>query len=127
MDTLVEGCNEETLIWDASLLQSSSVLVARPAAPVLLASPLVANSVTCGDSAAGLHCDHFGRDGHVDAFSYRKKKDQKAPVCRSSHGTGSSSSVGSKRSFAGSKTQGLLMLLHRLAASMSLGAVGSVT
>jgi hypothetical protein len=55
-----------------------SVLVARSsgahlAAPVPPASPLVAPSAAHGASI-GLHCDHCGRDGHVDAFCYRKKK-----------------------------------------------------
>jgi hypothetical protein len=55
--------NEETRIRDASLLRVSSVLAARSsvaclAAPVQLASPLVAQSATHGDST-GLHCDHY--------------------------------------------------------------------
>jgi hypothetical protein len=60
----------------------------------------------------------------VDAFCYKKKK---ARACRSSQGTGGSSSGGSERSSAGSETQEFLMLLHRLAISMLSGVVGSMT
>jgi hypothetical protein len=82
MDALVEVRNEETHLQDVGLLWVSSVLaahssVARPAAPVPPASPLVATSAACGASTA-LHCDHCGRDGHVEAFCYMKKKAHKA-------------------------------------------------
>jgi hypothetical protein len=63
----------------------------------------------------------------VEAFCYRKKKSQKAQACRSSQGIGGSSSRGFERSFAGSETQELLMLLCRLAASTSSGVIGYVT
>jgi hypothetical protein len=63
----------------------------------------------------------------VEAFFYRKKKAQKAHDRHSSQGTGDTSSRGSERSSVGSETQGILMLLHRLAASTSVGVVGSVT
>jgi hypothetical protein len=115
---------------DAGLLQVSSVLaarssIARPAALVPPASHLVAPSAARGAST-GLHCDHCGRDGHVEAFCYRKKNTHKAQARRSSQGTGGSSSGGSERNSTGSETQELLMLLRRLATSMSSGAVGSV-
>jgi hypothetical protein len=45
--------------------------VTRPATTVSLVSPPVAPSVAAGAST-GLHCDHCGRDGHVEAFCYRK-------------------------------------------------------
>jgi hypothetical protein len=66
----------------------SSVLAARssvthPAAFVPPASPPVALSTACGVST-GLHCDHCGRDGHVETFCYMKKKAQKAQARRSS-------------------------------------------
>jgi hypothetical protein len=77
---------------------------------VPLASPPVVPPTARGESG-GLHCAHCGRDGHVETFCYRKKK---AQAHRSSQGTGSG---GSERSFAGSETQEILMLLHRLAAS----------
>jgi hypothetical protein len=123
MDALAEIHNEETHLHDASLLQSSTILAARslvglssttrPAAPVPLASPPVVPPTAHGESV-GLHC---GRDGHVEAFYYKKKKAQKAQAqarC-SSQGT------------TGSETQEILMLLHRLAACTLPGAVGSVT
>jgi hypothetical protein len=78
MDVHAEVHNEETCLQDASLLQVSSVLVvrssvARPAAPVPPASPPVALSAARGASTS-LHCDHCGRDGHVEAFATRKRK-----------------------------------------------------
>jgi hypothetical protein len=86
MDALAEVCNEEIRLCDASLLQSAIVLVARtsadhssstrPAAPVPLVSPPVVPPAARGESG-GLHCDHHGRDGYVEAFCYRKKKAQK--------------------------------------------------
>jgi hypothetical protein len=60
----------------------------------------------------------------VETFCYRKKK---AQTRRSSQGTGGTGSGGSERSFAGSETQEILMLLRRLAASTSTGVVGTVT
>jgi hypothetical protein len=93
MDDLAEVYSEEIFLLDASLLQSATVLVAcstvghslsaRPTAPVPLASPPVVPLATRGESG-GLHCDHCGRDGHVEAFCYRKKKAQKAQARRSS-------------------------------------------
>jgi hypothetical protein len=135
MDALTEVCNEFRLC-DAGLLQSATVLAARssasrsssarPAAPVPLASPPVVPPTTRGESV-GLHCDHYGRDGHVEAFCYRKKKAQKAQAHRSSQGTGATSFGGSERSSAGSETQEILILLRHLVVSTSLGVVGSVT
>jgi hypothetical protein len=90
---------------------------------VSLASPPVVPLTARGESG-GLHCAHCGRDGHVEAFYYRKKK---AQAHRSSQGTGGTGSGGSERSFAGSETQEILMLLHRLVASTSPGAAGTVT
>jgi hypothetical protein len=90
---------------------------------VPLASPSVVPPAAHGESG-GLHCDHCDRDGHVEAFCYRKKK---AQTHRSSQGTGGTGSGGSERNSAGSETQEILMLLRRLAASTSIGAVGTVT
>jgi hypothetical protein len=78
MDALVEVCNEETHLLDAGLLQSSFILVAcssvaRPTTLVPLASASVAPSTARGESV-GLHCDHCGRNEHVEVFCYRKKK-----------------------------------------------------
>jgi hypothetical protein len=82
MDALAEVHNEEIHLHDAGLLQSSSVLaapssVAHPTAPVPLASPLLSLPIARAKSD-GLHCDHCGQDGHVEAFLYRKRKAQKA-------------------------------------------------
>jgi hypothetical protein len=57
----------------------------------------------------------------------RKKKGQKAESHRSSQRTGGTCSRGFERSSASSETQEILMLLHRLAASTSPGAAGTVT
>jgi hypothetical protein len=133
MDALVEVRNEEVRLRDAGLLQSATVLAARssasrsssahPTASVPLASPPVVPHVARGESG-GLHCAHCGRDGHVEAFCYRKKK---AQARRSSQGISGTGFGGSERSSAGSKTQEILMLLRCLAASTSTGAVGTVT
>jgi hypothetical protein len=126
MDALAEVRTEETCLRDAGVLQSSTVLVvrslasrsstvlaarslashsssARPAAPVPLASPPVVLSAAHGESV-GLHCDHCGRDGHVEAFCYRKKKAQKAQTRCSSHDTSGTGYGGSERSYARSET-----------------------
>jgi hypothetical protein len=87
MDALAEVHNEETHLQDAGLLRSSVLAacssVARLVAPMPLASASVASPVAHGESDC-LHCDHCGRDGHVEAFFYRKKKAQKTQACRSS-------------------------------------------
>jgi hypothetical protein len=93
-------------------------LSTRPAALVPLTSPPVVPPTAHGDSV-GLHRDHCGRGGHVEAFCYRKKKAQKAQAHRSTQDTGGTGSGGSERSSASSETQKILMLLHRLAASTS--------
>jgi hypothetical protein len=86
MDALAEVRNEEIRLRDAGLLQSTTVLSARSSADhssssrpasVPLASPPVVPPAAHGESV-GLHYDHCGRDGHVEAFCYRKKKAQKA-------------------------------------------------
>jgi hypothetical protein len=136
MDALAEVRNEEVHICDAGLLQSATVLAAhssasrsssvRSTASVPLASPSVVPPAARGESSV-LHCDHCGRDGHVEAFCYRKKKAQKAQAHRSSQGTGGTGSGGSERSFTGSETHEILMLLRRLVASTSTGVIGTVT
>jgi hypothetical protein len=123
-------------VHNADLLQSATILAAcssvgrsssaRPATPVPLASPPVVPPAAHGESG-GFHCDHCDRDGYVKAFCYRKKNAQKAQAHRSSQGTGGTGSGGSERSYAGSKTQEILMLLHRLAASTSSKVAGSLT
>jgi hypothetical protein len=133
MDALAEVHNEEVRLRDVDLLQSATVLAAcssasrslsaRPTASVPLASPPVVPPAARGESG-GLHCAHCGRDGHVEAFCYRKKK---AHAHHSSQGTGGTGSEGSKRSSAGSETQEILMLLRRLVTSTSIGTIGTVT
>jgi hypothetical protein len=108
MDALFEVHNEDSSLRDVGLLQSSSVLatrssVARQAAPVPLASPLVAPP-GARDVSADLHYDNCGRDEHVDAFCYRKRKAQKTQTRRSSHGTRSTGSRGSEMSSGSSET-----------------------
>jgi hypothetical protein len=100
----------EVRLRDASLLQSATVLAARssasrspsahPTASVPLAAPPVVPPAACGESG-GLHCAHCARDGHVEAFCYRKKK---AQTRRSSQGTGGTGSGGSERSSAALET-----------------------
>jgi hypothetical protein len=117
-------------------LQSATVLAARSsaghfssacsAAPVPLVSPPAVPPTARGESV-GLHCDYCDRDGHVEAFYYRKKKAQKTQVRRSSQGTGGTDSGGPEKSSACLETQKILMLLYRLAASTSSEVVGSVT
>jgi hypothetical protein len=90
MDALTEVYNEDVRLHDADLLQFATVLAARSSASrslsahhtasVPLASPPVVPPVARG----GLHCAHYGRDGHVEAFCYRKKKAQKAQAHHSS-------------------------------------------
>jgi hypothetical protein len=133
MDALAEVRNEEVRLRDAGLLQSATVLAAcssashsssaQPTALVPLASPPVVPPAARGESG-GLHCAHCGRDGHVEAFCYRKKE---AQTRHSSQGIGGTGSGGSDRSSAGSETQEILILFHRLAPSTSTGAVGTVT
>jgi hypothetical protein len=111
MDALTEVCNEEVRLCDAGLLQSTTILAAhsldsrsssaRPTASVPLASPPVVPP-TARDESGGLHCAQCGRDGHVEAFYYRKKK---AQACHSSQGTGGTNSGGSERSSTGSETK----------------------
>jgi hypothetical protein len=133
MDALAEVRNEKVHLCDASLLQSTTILAAhslasrssstRPTASVPLASPpVVPPAARCG--SGGLHCAHYGCDGNVEAFGYRKKK---AQAHCSSQGTGGTGSRGSEKSSTGSETQEILMLLRRLAASTSTGVVGTVT
>jgi hypothetical protein len=104
---LAEVHNEKTCLQDVGLLRVSSVLatcssIARPTVPVPPGPSPIALSATRGESA-NLHYDHCGRDRHVEAFCYKKKKAQKAQTRRSSQGTGGTGSVGSERSSAGSE------------------------
>jgi hypothetical protein len=73
------------LIARSSANRSSS---ARPTTSVPLASPPVVPPTARGESG-GLYCAYCGRDGHVEAFYYRKKK---AQACHSSQGIGGTGS-----------------------------------
>jgi hypothetical protein len=64
MNALAEVHNKETHLCDVGFLRVSSVLaarslVARPATPMPLASPLVAQSTALGESTS-LNCDQYG-------------------------------------------------------------------
>jgi hypothetical protein len=134
MEALAAVRNEEIRLRDAGLLQSSSssVLAARSSfkvsPPSGAPSSVVPSSVSGG--GGGLKCDWCGRDNHVEAYCYRKKKAQSCRGGHSSQGTSGSNGFGtggSQRSSAGSETQEMLMLLRRLAASTPAGAASSVT
>jgi hypothetical protein len=129
MDAIAEVHNEETRLHDAGLLRVSSVLaarslVARPAAPMPPASPPGASSTAHGAST-GLHCDHCGRDGHVDAFAIRRKLTRLRLAVL--HRVLVVLVLEDLRGALLVQTQELLMLLHRLATFTSSGVVGSVT
>lgn len=78
MKALAFVCNLETRLCFAGLLQptSSSVLFPRSTSSGVPAScPKVPSSVASGSrtsSSGGLHCGHCDRDGHVEAYNYRK-------------------------------------------------------
>jgi hypothetical protein len=135
MDALTEVHNEKIRLCDAGLLQSTTILTGHSSAGrsrllvllLLCHFPHLRLFLLLLVVSVGLHCDHCARDGHVEAFCYRKKKDQKAQAHHSSQGTDGTGSGGSHRSSAGSETQEIIMLLHRLAASTSSGAVRSMT
>ncbi|WVZ84335.1 hypothetical protein U9M48_031376 [Paspalum notatum var. saurae] len=85
------------------------------------------------EGGGGLHCDYCGKDGHVKAFCYRKKKAQRSqtrpasqtpPVSQSS---GSASAGVCQRSSTDPVTQEMLMLLRRLAASSPSRTASIVT
>ncbi|WVZ93017.1 hypothetical protein U9M48_039040 [Paspalum notatum var. saurae] len=135
MDAVAAVRNEETRLRSAGLLPSVSALAARsaPSWPVVppLSSPSSAPvpSPSVRGGGGGLHCDYYGKDGHVEVFCYRKKKAQRSqtrpasqapPVSQPSGGT---STGVSQRSSTDPVTQEMLMLLRRLAASLPSGTV----
>ncbi|WVZ93714.1 hypothetical protein U9M48_039674 [Paspalum notatum var. saurae] len=82
MEALADVRNEETRLRTAGLLPSVTALAARsspsrPAVPPSLPSSAFVPPPTRGDGG-GLHCDYCGKDGHVEAFCYRKKKAQRS-------------------------------------------------
>ncbi|WVZ64725.1 hypothetical protein U9M48_014202 [Paspalum notatum var. saurae] len=138
MDAVAAVRNEETRLRSAGLLPSVSALAARsapsrPAVPSLSSpSSTPVPSPSARGGGGGLHCDYCGKDGHVEAFCYRKKKTQRSqtrpastpPVSQPS---GSASAGASQRSSTDPVTQEMLMLLRRLAASSPSGTVSVAT
>nr|XP_034577566.1 uncharacterized protein LOC117841101 [Setaria viridis] len=140
MEALAAVRNEETRLLAAGLMRYSSFLAASSST-----RPAVPSSESRG---GGLKCDWCGKDNHVEAFYYRKKKAQSREgqsrrggrssqgpsaadgSARSSLGasaTGGSDSGSPQRSSAGSETHEIIRLLSRLVTSTSPGAAGSVT
>ncbi|XP_022685243.1 uncharacterized protein LOC101770506 [Setaria italica] len=121
MEALAAVRNEETRLLTAGLMRYSSVLAVSSST-----RPAVPSSESRG---GGLKCDWCGKDNHVEAFCYRKKKAQSregqsrrggrssqgpsAPAgsARSSlsaSATGGSGSGSPQRSSAGSETQEII-------------------
>jgi len=135
MDALAAVRNEEIRLRSASLLQSaaSSVLAVRSAPSgrptPLPTTPSSAVSSYGSGSTGGLHCNYCEKDGHVEDYCYKKKKEKahSRRGGRSSQGFDRSTAGPSSSSLAGSETQEILMLLRRLAPSVPAGAASSVT
>ena len=127
MDAVAAIRNEETRLHSAGLLPSATVLAARssPSQPVVpLSSATAPPPSTRGGGGGGLHCDYCGKDGHVEAFCYRKKKVQRSQARQASQtspASGSASAGVSQRSSTDPDTQEMLMLLRRLTASSPSG------
>ena len=74
--------NEELRLQNAGLLQSSSssVLAARSSSTTVVApppkAPLPAAPSSVGGGGGRLHCGYCGKKTHVEAFCFKKKKDQ---------------------------------------------------
>ncbi|KAJ1270679.1 hypothetical protein BS78_06G070300 [Paspalum vaginatum] len=93
MEALADVCNE-TRLRTTGLLPSASALAARsspsrPSVPPLsLPSSAPASYPSTrgggGGSGGGLHCVYCGKDGHVEAFCYRKKKAQRSQTRQAS-------------------------------------------
>ncbi|KAJ1278997.1 hypothetical protein BS78_04G121300 [Paspalum vaginatum] len=87
MDALTDVRNEETRLRSAGLLPSATALAARSSPSQLAVPPSSAPappSSTRGGGGGGLHCDYCGKDGHVEAFCYRKKKVQRSQTRQAS-------------------------------------------
>jgi hypothetical protein len=135
MEALTEIHYEEILLREAGTLAlPSSVLAVRTAASVSsspaaasFTSPSRTSSPVVPSTSSHLHCTYCDKDGHVESFCFRKKKDLRRG--RASQVTGGSSpkSTGSssQRSPGSSDTQDILMLLRRLTTSATTGSVGS--
>ncbi|KAK3123209.1 hypothetical protein QOZ80_8AG0626260 [Eleusine coracana subsp. coracana] len=78
MDALADIRNDEIRLREAGLLPSPSVLVARSsAAPPVVPSSMAPSSRSRGDSST-FQCDYCGKEGHVESYCYRKKREKKA-------------------------------------------------
>ncbi|WVZ93221.1 hypothetical protein U9M48_039219 [Paspalum notatum var. saurae] len=140
IDALTDVRNEETRLRSAGLLPPTSALATRssPSRPAV-APPSLPSSATApspsarGGGGGGLHCDYCGKDGHVEAFCYRKKKAQRSqtrPASQTSPASQPSASTSagvSQRSSTDPVTQEMLMLLRRLAASSPFGTASIAT
>ncbi|WVZ60284.1 hypothetical protein U9M48_010330 [Paspalum notatum var. saurae] len=133
IDALAAVRNEEIRLRSAGLLPSVSALAARsapsrPAAPSLPSSPAPVPPSSARGGGGRLHCDYCGKDGHVEAFCYRKKKAQlRSQTSSSSQSSGSASAGVSQRSSTDPVTQEMLMLLRRLAAPSPSGTASVAT
>jgi hypothetical protein len=137
MEALTDIRSEEIRLREAGILPPpSSVLAVRSAASSVSSKLSTAPSFTSpartspvvSSTSSHLHCTDCDKDGHVESFCFRKKKDLRRG--RSSQVTPGSSpkSTGSssQKSIGSSDTQEILMLLRRLTASASTGSAGSV-
>ncbi|KAJ1262704.1 hypothetical protein BS78_09G130300 [Paspalum vaginatum] len=91
MDALMDVRNEETRLRTAGLLPSATALAARSSSsrlavppPSLPSSAPVSSPPARGWGGGGLHCDYCGKDGHVKAFCYRKKKTHRSQTRQAS-------------------------------------------
>ncbi len=133
MEALTEIRSEEIRLREAGILPlPSSVLAVRTVASSASSTPAVRSTVSSSSSSARppttvvpsarghLHYTYCDKDGHVESFCFRKKKDLRRG--NSSKGTSGSS----QKSAGGSDSQEILMLLRRLTASAVTGSVGFV-
>ncbi|WVZ93213.1 hypothetical protein U9M48_039211 [Paspalum notatum var. saurae] len=143
IDALTDVRNEETRLRFAGLLPSASALAARSsssrpavAPPSLPSSATTPSPSARGGGGGGLHCDYCGKDGHVEAFCYRKKKAQRSQtrpasqtsqISPASQPSTSISAGVSQRSSTDPVTQEMLMLLRRFAASSPFGTASIAT
>ncbi|WVZ56049.1 hypothetical protein U9M48_006635 [Paspalum notatum var. saurae] len=133
IDALVAVRNEKIGLRSAGLLPSVSALAARsapsrPAVPSLPSSPAPVPSSFARGGGGRLHCDYCGKDGHVEAFCYRKNKAQlRSQTSPSSQSSVSASAGASQRSSTDPVTQEMLMLLRRLAAPSPSGTASVAT
>ncbi len=118
MEALTEIRYEEICLREAGILsRPSSVLAVRTTASLSsssaaqsFTSPAHTSSLVVSSSSGHLHCTYCDRDGHVESFCFRKKKDLWRS--RSSPVAGSSSQK-STRSSSQKSTGSSAVLIHR--------------